>query len=113
MGMDYSGSFFTLIVRQILGLGPQDDSAQNGRYVAAGSISSAHRGSGVLGGGLFILATVLFSLCLGYQFVMVNIYRLMDVIDFDGWTFGQVVAVLFWVPPALEIFHSVFGEQPL
>ena len=37
----------------------------------------------------------------------------MDVIDFDGWSFGQVVAVLFWVPPALEVMHSMSGMSSL
>lgn len=59
---------------------------------------------------LLLGASLLFSLTLGYQYVMVSTYQKADVIDKDGWSFGQVVAVLFWMPPLLDVIHSCFGE---
>ncbi|KAL4892513.1 hypothetical protein BDV59DRAFT_202636 [Aspergillus ambiguus] len=52
-----------------------------------------------------LVVTVIFGLCLGYQGQMVREYTSMDVIDWDGWTFGQIVAVTVWIPPILEHLH--------
>jgi hypothetical protein len=49
-----------------------------------------------------LVASIIFVLALVCQALMVIQYSKMDVIDWDGWTFGQVVAVLFWVPPLME-----------
>lgn len=58
-----------------------------------------------------LLPTVsLFSLALAHEYVMVRVYQEMDVIDMNGWTFGQVVAVLFWVPPLFDVAPSLFGK---
>lgn len=57
-----------------------------------------------------VVASIIFGLALGYQAQMVIRYSRMDVIDWDGWTFGQVVALLFWVPLLLECIHSCIGE---
>lgn len=57
------------------------------------------------------LGSLLFGLALGYQTRMIQIYTAMDVIDWDGWTFGQVVALLFWVPPLVDCFRSYFMES--
>jgi hypothetical protein len=66
---------------------------------------------------LLLLATTLFCFALGYEFRVVREYQKMDVIDKQGWSFGQVVAVLFWVPPVLDVFHTLFrkmrGHGPL
>lgn len=67
--------------------------------------------------GLLLLATVLFCFALGYEFRVVREYQKMDVIDKKGWSFGQVVAVLFWIPPVLDVFHTLFrgfrkGDKP-
>ena len=58
---------------------------------------------------LLSLAVVIFSLTLGYQYSMVSTYEEMGVIDKGSWAFGQVVAVLFWVPALLEAVKSYFG----
>lgn len=59
---------------------------------------------------LFVVASIISGLALGYQVVMVLQYYHMDVIDMHGWPFGQVVAVLFWVPPFIECIRSCIGE---
>lgn len=60
---------------------------------------------------ILLLTVMLFSLTLFYEYVMVRAYQDMDVIDTDGWTFGQVVAVLFWAPPLFDAMQSVFGKS--
>lgn len=61
------------------------------------------------------LTTLLFILSLVYEYEMVQVYRKMDVIDLTGWTFGQVVAVMLWVPLLLEainveVLERMFGK---
>ncbi|KZL79429.1 hypothetical protein CI238_01330 [Colletotrichum incanum] len=58
-----------------------------------------------------LLATIVFCLCLGYQYLMVQANTLMDVVDRDGWSFGQVVALLFWAPPLLDIVRSKYERK--
>lgn len=60
---------------------------------------------------ILLLTVMLFSLTLFYEYVMVRAYQDMDVIDTDGWTFGQVVAVLFWAPPLFDAMQSLFGKS--
>ncbi|OAA59951.1 hypothetical protein ISF_05962 [Cordyceps fumosorosea ARSEF 2679] len=43
----------------------------------------------------------------GLGFRVVREYQKMDIIDKRGWSFGQVVAVLFWVPPVLDAAHAL------
>lgn len=57
---------------------------------------------------ILLLTVILFSLTLFYEYVMVRAYQDMDVIDKKGWTFGQVVAVMFWGPP---VFDALFGKS--
>lgn len=59
---------------------------------------------------ILLLTVMLFSLTLIYEFIMVRTYSDMDVIDTNGWTFGQVVAVLFWAPPLFDAMQSLFGK---
>lgn len=59
---------------------------------------------------ILLLTVVLFSLALVYEYVMVRAYQEMDVIDMNGWTFGQVVAVLFWAPPLFDATQSLLGK---
>lgn len=60
---------------------------------------------------LLLLAEItLFCLALRCQYVMVSTYQAMDVIDTHEWNFGQVVAVLIWVPTLLEIVESYSGR---
>jgi hypothetical protein len=54
---------------------------------------------------------VLFSVGLGYTFHMVMRFRAVGAIDTHGWSFGQVVAAMFWIPVFLDVAHSVFGNQ--
>ncbi len=54
---------------------------------------------------------VLFSIGLGYCFHMVMRFRTIGAIDTRGWSFGQVVAALFWIPVVLDVAHSIFGKQ--
>ncbi|TQW00943.1 hypothetical protein IF1G_00874 [Cordyceps javanica] len=58
--------------------------------------------------GMTLLTTTIFCLALGYEFRVVREYQKMDIIDKRGWSFGQVVAVLFWVPPLLDTAHALF-----
>lgn len=60
---------------------------------------------------LFLLTTTIFCLALGYEFRVVREYQKMDIIDKRGWSFGQVVAVLFWVPPLLDTAHALFKSS--
>lgn len=64
--------------------------------------------------GKFVAVTfliVLFSVSLGYCSHMVMRFRDVGVIDTHGWSFGQVVAALFWIPVFLDVAHSVFGKK--
>ncbi|KAF2738927.1 hypothetical protein EJ04DRAFT_560187 [Polyplosphaeria fusca] len=64
--------------------------------------------------GRFIIATifvVLFSVGLGYIFDMVKRFRAIGAIDASEWSFGQVVAAMFWIPVFLDVAHSVFVEK--
>lgn len=58
--------------------------------------------------GLLFVAVSGFCLGLAYEFRVVTEYQKMDVIDKKGWTFGQVVAVLFWLAPLLDSLRSIF-----
>jgi hypothetical protein len=57
-----------------------------------------------------ILASTLFGLALGYQAQMLRQYARSDVIDWYGWSFGQVVAVVIWVPPIADYIHEWLRE---
>lgn len=61
--------------------------------------------------GLLVLTTAIFCLALAYEFRVVREYQKMDIIDKRGWSFGQVVAVLFWVPPLLDSAHALFKSS--
>ena len=60
---------------------------------------------------ILLVASILFGLCLGYQARMIIKYSKMDVIDWTGWTFGQVVAVAIWIPPLLELLRDVLRSK--
>lgn len=62
---------------------------------------------------LLLATTTLFCLALSCQYVMVSTYHAMDVIDMHEWSFGQVVAVLIWVPTLLEVVESYNGSRDL
>lgn len=62
---------------------------------------------------LLLAAVTLFCLALSCQYVMVSTYHKMDVIDMHEWSFGQVVAVLIWVPTLLEVVESYYGSRTL
>jgi hypothetical protein len=61
--------------------------------------------------GTLPLACTLFVLCLAYQAEMLRKYSRSDVIDWNGWTFGQVVAVVIWVQPIADYLHVLFRES--
>lgn len=61
--------------------------------------------------GLLLLTTTIFCFALGYEFRVVREYQKMDIIDKKGWSLGQVVAVLFWVPPLLDTAHALFKSS--
>lgn len=57
---------------------------------------------------LFLVpAYFMFGGALIYLTTMVKRYFSMDVIDKDGWNFGQVVAVLAWVPSSLDFIYCI------
>ncbi|KAK0617515.1 hypothetical protein B0T14DRAFT_271797 [Immersiella caudata] len=58
-----------------------------------------------------VVFIVLCSVCLGYTFHMVVRFRGIDAIDIQGWSFGQVVAAIFWVPVFLDVAHSIFTSD--
>lgn len=60
---------------------------------------------------LLLTAIMTFCFALSCQYVLVSTYQAMDVIDTDEWSFGQVVAVLIWVPTLLEIVESYNGRR--
>lgn len=60
---------------------------------------------------VLIISSVLFCLALGYEFLAVRQYQLMDIIDETNWSFGQIVAVLFWGPPVLDTIQSLFKNR--
>jgi hypothetical protein len=60
-----------------------------------------------------LVACTLFGLCLGYQAEMLRKYSGSDVIDWNGWTFGQVVAVVIWVQPIADYMHMRLRKKSL
>jgi len=58
-----------------------------------------------------IVFIVLFSISLIFIFQMVLKLLNMYAIDTNGWSFGQVVAAMFWIPVFLDVAHSTFGNQ--
>ncbi|KAK4442383.1 hypothetical protein QBC34DRAFT_453141 [Podospora aff. communis PSN243] len=54
---------------------------------------------------------VLCSVALGYTFHMVMRFRDVNAIDINGWSFGQVVAAIFWVPVFLDVVHSMTSND--
>lgn len=60
---------------------------------------------------LMCLICIMFVLCLAYEYELVHGYSMMNVIDKVHWTFGQVVAVLFWIPPFLDAIHELIGKK--
>jgi hypothetical protein len=54
---------------------------------------------------------MLFSFSLGYCFHLVKKFHEVGVIDTHGWSFGQVVAAMFWAPVFLDVAHSLFGNE--
>lgn len=62
---------------------------------------------------LLLATTTIFLLALRCQWVMVRTYQAMGVIDTHEWSFGQVVAVLIWVPALLEVVESYIGSREL
>lgn len=57
-------------------------------------------------------ASIIFGLAFGYQAQMVVEYFQMDVVDRYNWSFGQWVAVLFWIPPIIDFLRrSVHKEK--
>ncbi|KAH6661312.1 hypothetical protein BKA67DRAFT_81626 [Truncatella angustata] len=50
-----------------------------------------------------ILSSTLFMLSIAYYVDMVVVYQRMDLIDWRGWDFGQVVAFLLWLPTLIEL----------
>lgn len=59
---------------------------------------------------ILLLASILFGLSLGYQARMLMKYSKSAVIDWHGWSFGQVVAVVIWVQPVADYLHSWLRE---
>lgn len=58
-----------------------------------------------------LFVTIVFCLCLGYLYLMVQANALMDVVDRKGWSFGQVVALLFWAPPLIDVIRSTYETK--
>ncbi|KAF9893645.1 hypothetical protein FE257_010957 [Aspergillus nanangensis] len=59
---------------------------------------------------VLLLVSIVFGLCLGYQALMVEKYAQMDVIDWDNWAFGQIIAVTVWIPPVVEHLRKVINR---
>jgi len=59
------------------------------------------------------LLVALFTVSFGYGFSMVLGFHALGVIDIHGWSFGQVVAAIFWAPVFLDIAHSIFSQKTL
>jgi len=58
-----------------------------------------------------LIASLIFGLAFGYQARMVIQYFEMDVVDRYGWSFGQWVAVLFWIPPLIDFVRRLLSKD--
>ncbi|KAJ9610011.1 hypothetical protein H2200_006341 [Cladophialophora chaetospira] len=58
-----------------------------------------------------LVACTLFGLSLGYQAEMLRKYSGSDVIDWDGWSFGQVVAVVVFAQPVADYLHLLLRDH--
>ncbi|GAB1317208.1 hypothetical protein MFIFM68171_07418 [Madurella fahalii] len=50
----------------------------------------------------FWFTTLVFLVGVGMQVSVLSTAIKLDMVDTDGWSFGQVVAVTIWIPPLLE-----------
>jgi hypothetical protein len=56
------------------------------------------------------VSSTVFVLAIAYYVGMVAIYQKMDLIDWHGWDFGQVVAFLLWLPTLLELGNAILSK---
>jgi hypothetical protein len=54
--------------------------------------------------GCFWIATVIFVAAMGIQLSLLYVESSVKMIS-DGWSFGQIVAITIWVPPAVEYLY--------
>lgn len=54
---------------------------------------------------IFWLSTLVFLACLGYQLYLLVMIVVLQVIDFSNWGFGQIIAILVWLPPVVEYVY--------
>ncbi|KAK6075434.1 hypothetical protein SCUP234_10693 [Seiridium cupressi] len=52
-----------------------------------------------------------FVLAIAYYLDMVVLYKNMDLIDWHGWDFGQVVAFLLWLPTLIELGNAALRTR--
>lgn len=54
----------------------------------------------------YIVATMAFLAGMGMQLSLLSVPWTLELVDPDGWSFGQVVAVTIWVPPLVELLYE-------
>lgn len=60
---------------------------------------------------LYYIASAVFFVGLAYQGTLFVQFLKLGLVDFETWTFGQIVAITVWVPPVVDYLHSQFGRQ--
>lgn len=57
----------------------------------------------------FWFTTLVFLAGVGMQISVLSIAIKLDMVDANGWSFGQVIAVTVWIPPLLEYLCGEIG----
>ncbi|KAE8443846.1 hypothetical protein EG329_001255 [Mollisiaceae sp. DMI_Dod_QoI] len=58
----------------------------------------------------FWLATIVFLAAIGMQLNVLWISTELHMIDPNGWTFGQIIAVTVWIPPLMDYIYCEIRE---
>ncbi|KAL8931056.1 MAG: hypothetical protein Q9208_000158 [Pyrenodesmia sp. 3 TL-2023] len=59
----------------------------------------------------FYAASAMFFLCTIYQGLLYYNYLALDLVDLEGWSFGQILAITVWVPVISDYLHLQFKES--
>ncbi|KAI4159308.1 MAG: hypothetical protein L6R39_000398 [Caloplaca ligustica] len=59
----------------------------------------------------FHAASAMFLLCTVYQGMLYYNYLALDLVDLDGWSFGQIIAITVWIPVISDYMHLQFKES--
>ena len=66
-----------------------------------------HPRTGTIG---FYMASCIFFLSMAYQGLLFYNYIGLNLIDLSGWSFGQILAIVVWIPVILDYIYLQFSK---